>query len=133
MSSPPSSPSAPPSPSAASTGDVEGIIHAESEGQSLYALSGPGLADASTLRATWGAEAQAELAALPLACAGEFRRTLVRGAKYAARGFAVDFARIRPLPVVRSTESSAIAAEAPGASPPTLVLPIPPLGPTSLI
>jgi hypothetical protein len=56
-----------------------------------FSLGGPGVGDALARRAAWGARAAAELAALPLPAAREFVRTLIRGAKYALRGFDVDF------------------------------------------
>jgi hypothetical protein len=56
-----------------------------------FCLSGPGLLDAREKRAVWGAVPLEELKSLDLSSVLDWRRTLIRGVKYVARGFVVDF------------------------------------------
>ena len=54
-------------------------------------IEGTGLQDALARRARWGDSALTELAGLDGVCVADFRRTLLRGVKFAARGFDVGF------------------------------------------
>ncbi len=54
-------------------------------------IEGTGLQDALARRARWSDSALTELAGLDCVCVADFRRTLLRGVKFAARGFDVGF------------------------------------------
>ena len=60
-------------------------------GRPAFRLSGPGLLDARAGRASWGKLPLEELRSLELSAVLDWRRTLIRGVKYASRGFDVEF------------------------------------------